>query len=110
MSREALRPRPRRRPRPRILASGVMEFWSTGVLRIVGIAPRVRGVGGAFQAHIVSKWNLRWQRQIGPALRTKVPLFSLQTGSWASAGRASDFRKKSVKARKVRQELGSGVR
>jgi hypothetical protein len=27
-----------------------MEFWSTGVLRIVGIAPRVRGVGGAFSA------------------------------------------------------------
>jgi hypothetical protein len=27
----------------RILASGVMEFWSTGVLRPVRIAPRVRG-------------------------------------------------------------------
>ena len=27
-----------------------MEFWSTGVLRIVGIAPRVRGVGSAFKA------------------------------------------------------------
>jgi hypothetical protein len=25
------------------------EFWSTGVLRIVGIAPRARGVGSAFQ-------------------------------------------------------------
>jgi hypothetical protein len=25
------------------------EFWSTGVLRIVRIAPRVRGVGGAFR-------------------------------------------------------------
>jgi hypothetical protein len=61
-AREALRSCPRRRPRPRILASGVMarphryakrcgrEFWSTGVLRIVGIAPRVRGVGGAFRA------------------------------------------------------------
>jgi hypothetical protein len=49
-TREALRSRPRRRPRPRILASGVMEFWSTGVLRIVGIAPRVRGVGSAFRA------------------------------------------------------------
>ena len=46
VAREALRSR----PRPRILASGVMEFWSTGVLRIVGIAPRVRGVGGAFRA------------------------------------------------------------
>ena len=33
-TREALR------SRPQILASGVMEFWSTGVLRIVGIAPR----------------------------------------------------------------------
>jgi hypothetical protein len=27
-----------------------MEFWSTGVLRIVRIAPRVRGVGSAFRA------------------------------------------------------------
>jgi hypothetical protein len=45
-TREALRSR----PRPRILASGVMEFWSTGVLRIVGIAPRGRGVGSAFRA------------------------------------------------------------
>jgi len=44
-TREALR------PRPRILASGVMEFWSTGVLRIVGIAPRGRRVGSAFRAH-----------------------------------------------------------
>ena len=40
----------RTRPRSRILVSGVMEFWSTGVLRTVGIAPRVRGVGGAFRA------------------------------------------------------------
>ncbi len=46
LGREALRSC----PRPRILASGVMEFWSTGVLRIVGFAPRVRGVGGAFRA------------------------------------------------------------
>jgi hypothetical protein len=46
---EALRSRPRRR-RPRILVSGVMEFWSTGVLRTVGIAPRMRGVGTAFRA------------------------------------------------------------
>jgi hypothetical protein len=52
-TREALRSRPRRRPRPRILASGVMEFWSTGVLRIVGIAPRVRGVGSAFRATLL---------------------------------------------------------
>ena len=28
------------------------EFWSTGVLRPVGIAPRVRGVGGAFRGFI----------------------------------------------------------
>jgi len=27
-----------------------MEFRSTGVLRIAGIAPRVRGVGRAFRA------------------------------------------------------------
>jgi hypothetical protein len=45
---EALRSRPRRRPQ--ILVSGVMEFWSTGVLRTVGIAPRMRGVGTAFRA------------------------------------------------------------
>jgi len=31
-----------------------MEFWSTGVLRPVGIAPRVRGVGGAFQGDLVA--------------------------------------------------------
>jgi hypothetical protein len=47
-----LRPREalRSRPRPRFLVSGVMEFWSTGVLRPVGIAPRFRGVGNAFRA------------------------------------------------------------
>ena len=39
----------RTRPRPRILASGAMEFWSTGVLGIVGIAPRARGVGSPFR-------------------------------------------------------------
>jgi hypothetical protein len=27
--------RPRRRPRPRIRACGVMEYWSDGVLRFV---------------------------------------------------------------------------
>jgi len=27
-----------------------MEFWGTGVLRTVGIAPRLHGVGGAAQA------------------------------------------------------------
>jgi hypothetical protein len=48
--REALRSRPRRRPRPRIRPRGVMEFWSVGVLRQFGIAPRVRGVGSAFRA------------------------------------------------------------
>ena len=44
--REALRSRPRPRIRPR----GVMEYWSVGVLRQFGIAPRVRGVGSAFRA------------------------------------------------------------
>jgi len=56
-TREALRSR----PRPRILGSGVMECWpariatrsvaggSTGVLRFVRIAPRVREVGRHFQ-------------------------------------------------------------
>src|SRR5260221_14675844 len=42
-TREALRSRPR--PRPRIRPRGVMEYWSVGVLRQFGIAPRVRGVG-----------------------------------------------------------------
>ena len=46
-TREALRSRPRRRPRPRILGSGVMECWSNGVLRFVRIAPRYRWVGSA---------------------------------------------------------------
>jgi hypothetical protein len=49
-SREALRSRPRRRPRPRIRPRGVMEYWSVGVLRQWGIAPRVRGVEDAFMA------------------------------------------------------------
>jgi hypothetical protein len=49
-TREALRSRPRRRPRPRIRPRGVMEYWSVGVLRQFGIAPRVRGVGTAFRA------------------------------------------------------------
>jgi hypothetical protein len=64
-TREALRSRPRRRPRPRIRPRGVMEYWpariatrsvaggSVGVLRQLGIAPRVRGVGSAFRAHSV---------------------------------------------------------
>ena len=36
--------RSRRRPRPRFLANGVLEYWSIGVLRQVRIAPRDRGV------------------------------------------------------------------
>ena len=32
--------------------SGVMEYWSVGVLREVGIAPRVRGVGSACRAGV----------------------------------------------------------
>jgi hypothetical protein len=51
-AREALRSRPRRRPRPRIRPRGVMEYWSVGVLRQLGIAPRVRGVGNAFRAYL----------------------------------------------------------
>jgi hypothetical protein len=50
-TREALRPR--HRPRPRIRSRGVMECWSVGVLRQFGIAPRVRGVGSAFRAHLL---------------------------------------------------------
>jgi len=49
--REALRSRPRRRPRPRIRPRGVMEYWSVGVLRQFGIAPRVRGVGRPRKEH-----------------------------------------------------------
>jgi hypothetical protein len=61
--REALRRRPRIRPR------GVMEYWpariatrsvaggSVGVLRQFGIAPRVRGVGSAFRAHLLATTN-----------------------------------------------------
>jgi len=51
-----------------------MEFWSTGVLRIVGIAPRVRGVGRAFKGRVHSQSPLvpcvplrehdRWSQQI----------------------------------------------
>jgi hypothetical protein len=29
-----------------------MEYWSVGVLRQFGIAPRVRGVGSAFRARL----------------------------------------------------------
>src|SRR5260221_13894964 len=50
-TREALRSRPR--PRPRIRPRGVMEYWSVGVVRQFGIAPRVRGAGNAFRAHSV---------------------------------------------------------
>jgi hypothetical protein len=33
-----------------------MEYWSTGVLRPVGIVPRFRGVGGAFRtAHLLAQ-------------------------------------------------------
>src|ERR1700693_3358022 len=61
VTREALRSRPRPRIRPR----GVMarphryakrcgrEYWSVGVLRQLGIAPRVRGVGSAICATIL---------------------------------------------------------
>ena len=48
-AREALRSRPRRRPRPRFLAGGVLEYWSIGVLRLLRIAPAQRA-GGAFRA------------------------------------------------------------
>jgi hypothetical protein len=45
------------RSRPRFLVSGVMEFWSTGVSRPVGIAPRFRGVGNAFNTDLTSIRN-----------------------------------------------------
>jgi hypothetical protein len=45
-TREALRSR----PRSRILAGGVLEYRSVGVLRSVRIGPSERGVGGAFSA------------------------------------------------------------
>jgi hypothetical protein len=47
--REALR----FRSRPRILASGVMEYWSVIVLRILRIAPGQR-VEDAFRTDVVS--------------------------------------------------------
>jgi hypothetical protein len=50
---ETLRSRPRRRLRPRIRPRGVMEYWSSGVLRQLGVAPRVRGVGSAFRAGLL---------------------------------------------------------
>jgi hypothetical protein len=56
-TREALRSRPRRRPRPRIRPRGVMEYWSVGVLRQLGIAPRLRGVGSAFRADLCDTSN-----------------------------------------------------
>jgi hypothetical protein len=31
-----------------------MEYWSVGVLRQFGIAPRVRGVGSAFRATLLA--------------------------------------------------------
>jgi hypothetical protein len=34
----------------RFVAGGVLEYWSIGVLRLLRIAPRGRGVGGAFGA------------------------------------------------------------
>jgi hypothetical protein len=46
-TREALRAR--RRPRPRFLAGGVLEYWSIGVLHLLRIAPAQRA-GGAFRA------------------------------------------------------------
>jgi hypothetical protein len=49
-AREALRAR--RRPRPRFLAGGVLEYWSIGVLHLLRIAPAQRA-GGAFRADFV---------------------------------------------------------
>jgi hypothetical protein len=39
-----------RRPRPRIWARGVIEYWSPGVLRQDGIASRDCGVQDALEA------------------------------------------------------------
>jgi hypothetical protein len=55
-TREALRSR-RRRPRPRILASEVLEQWSIGGLRFPRIAPRDREVGATFRAHSLRTSN-----------------------------------------------------
>jgi hypothetical protein len=68
-TREALRSRPRRRPRPRIRPRGVLEYWSVGVLRQFGIAPRVRGVGSAFRAHSIQTANpglKPWAESLSP--------------------------------------------
>ena len=48
---EALRPRPRIRPRRG------MEYWSVGVLRFLPIAPRDREVGATFRAHALTTSN-----------------------------------------------------
>ena len=79
-AREALRSRPRRRPRPRIRPRGVMEFWSVGVLRQFGIAPRMRGVGSAFRAlaSLTSNPGLKpWAKSLCP----------FRAGAWAKSYR-----------------------
>jgi hypothetical protein len=46
-----------------------MEYWSTGALRPVGIAPRFRGAGGAFRAHLpghISSGLKPWARFCRP--------------------------------------------
>jgi hypothetical protein len=71
-TRESLRSRPRRRPRPRIRPRGVMEYWSVGVLRQLGIAPRVRGVEDAFRAILLNErpriktWLKPWAESYSP--------------------------------------------
>jgi hypothetical protein len=103
-AREALRSRPRRRPRPRIRPRGVMEYWSVGVLRQFGIAPRVRGVGSAFRAHLLSYPNpgLKpwaefccpfgaegWLISISKHMDRRTEIGDQQNRSWHSRSRGS---------------------
>jgi hypothetical protein len=71
---QALRSRPRRRPR--ILAGGVLECWSKGVLRFVGIAPRVREVGDAEGAVDI-------RSEFGSSTKSSLTRFCLPFGAWS---------------------------
>jgi hypothetical protein len=50
---------PRRPPRPRILGSGVLEYWSIGGLRFPRIAPSNREVGPTFPLRPASSLRRR---------------------------------------------------
>jgi hypothetical protein len=82
---------PRRRPRPRFLANGVLEYWSIGVLRFVRIAPRDREVDYAPKEHglIVSPPTWRGAR-LRPVVETPDFALSLRLRE-ASSGRPGGY-------------------